>query len=235
MKWTGGLALGDGWAFYRGLAGDNALHAHYAVQLVVGGATLASALIDGDCVIDEIIFIPSNTRHQLAPRPEPLDILYVEPALLEIGAGGEIPIDSDCAVLLYRKLEQELHSGANDIKPALFGAYKEARIVAAIDMIEQRLDASIRLEEIASACNLSKSRFAELFRMTTSLSLWQFVLWRRLRRAMLAIGGGDSATRAAHSAGFSDAAHFSRTLRTMFGVTPRDVMSTVAIDDPVIS
>lgn len=235
MKWTGGLALGDGWAFYRGLAGDNAFHAHYAVQLVVGGHTPASAIIDGDYVIDEIVFIPSNRRHQLAPRPEPLDILYVEPVLLEIGGSDESQIDSDRAVSLYRRLEQELHSGANDIEPALFGEYKEARIVAAIDMIEQRLDASIRLEEIASACDLSKSRFAELFRTTTGLSLRQFVLWRRLRRAMLAIGGGDSATHAAHSAGFSDAAHFSRTLRNMFGVSPRDVMSTVVIDDPVVS
>ena len=53
--------------------------------------------------------------------------------------------------------------------------------------------------------------------------------------AMLAIGAGENATHAAHAAGFSDAAHFSRTMRNMFGVTPRDIMSTVAIEDPIVS
>ena len=235
MKWTGGLALGDGWAFYRGLAGDNSPHAHYAAQLICGRSSPASAIVDGDYVIDEIIFIPSNTRHQLAPRPEPIDILYMEPALLQIGDSGKPSTERNRAIFLYETLEQKSRRSANDIDPTLFGGYEDARIVAAIGLIEQGLDAPVRLEDIASACSLSKSRFAELFRRTTELSLRQFVLWRRLRRAMLAIGAGENATHAAHAAGFSDAAHFSRTLRNMFGVTPRDIMSTVAIEDPVIS
>ena len=234
MKWTGGLALGDGWAFYRGLAGDNTPHAHYAVQLICGRISTTSAIVDGDYVAGEIIFIPSNTRHQLAPRPEPLDILYVESALLHLEAGEKNLTERDRAVPLYRKLAQKLRRG-DEIDLSLLGVYTEPRIVDAIRLIEQGLDAPVRLEDIALACNLSKSRFAELFRMTTELSLRQFVLWRRLRRAMLAIGAGENATHAAHAAGFSDAAHFSRTMRNMFGVTPRDIMSTVAIEDPIVS
>lgn len=230
MKWTGGLALGDGWAVYRGLAGDNTSHAHYAAQLVAGGLSPASAIIDGDYVISEIIFIPSNMRHQLAPRPAPLDIMYVEPALFRGAADPDAPsTERERAVALYRRLEQYL-GGGDDIDPDLCGVYDEPRIATAIDMIERRLESSIRLEEIARGSALSKSRFAELFRSTTGLSLRQFVLWRRLRRAVIGLGGGETATHAAHAAGFSDAAHFSRTLRNMFGVTPRDIMSTVAID-----
>jgi AraC-like DNA-binding protein len=233
MKWAGGLALGDGWAFYRGVAGDNSPHAHYAAQLICGRSSPTSAIVDGDPVTNRIIFIPSNTRHQLAPRAEPIHILYVEPALLHIGDSEKLSTERDCAISLYETIEQKSRRSDNDFDPSLFGGYDDARIVAAIDLIEQGLDAPIRLEDLAFACNLSKSRFAELFRKTTQLSLRQFVLWQRLRRAMLAIGAGESATCAAHGAGFSDAAHFSRTLRNMFGVTPRDIMSTVAIEDPV--
>jgi AraC-like DNA-binding protein len=235
MKWTGRLALGDGWAFYRGVAGDNASHAHYAAQLICGRSSQASATVEGDSVTNKIIFIPSNTRHRLAARAEPIDILYAEPVLLQTNGGEKLSTERDCAVSLYEIIEQKLRFSANNIDPMLFGGYDDSRISAAIDLIEQGLDAPIRLKDLAFACNLSKSRFGELFRKTTELSLRQFVLWRRLRRAMLVIGAGETATFAAHEAGFSDAAHFSRTLRNMFGVAPRDLMSTVAIEDPLVS
>ena len=38
------------------------------------------------------------------------------------------------------------------------------------------------------------------------------------RQAVEAFAGGDSLTEAAHAAGFSDSAHFSRTFRRMFGL-----------------
>ena len=44
-----------------------------------------------------------------------------------------------------------------------------------------------------------------------------YLLWRRLTLAVNEIVSGTSLTEAAHEAGFSDSAHFSRTFLRMFG------------------
>ncbi len=48
----------------------------------------------------------------------------------------------------------------------------------------------------------------------------RFVLWLRLRRAAEHAWRTQSLTEAAHAAGFSDLAHFSRVCRATFGVAP---------------
>nr|WP_246849462.1 helix-turn-helix transcriptional regulator [Rubellimicrobium arenae] len=74
------------------------------------------------------------------------------------------------------------------------------------------------MPEAASVACLSESRFSHLFAEETGLPFRSWVLWRRMMRAMQARGAGASLTDAAHLAGFSDSAHFSRTFMRMFGV-----------------
>jgi AraC-like DNA-binding protein len=50
-----------------------------------------------------------------------------------------------------------------------------------------------------------------------------YILWLRLQRAACDLKDGASVTSAAHRAGFSDAAHLTRTFRRMLGVTPSDL------------
>jgi AraC-like DNA-binding protein len=50
-----------------------------------------------------------------------------------------------------------------------------------------------------------------------------YILWLRLQRAACDLMNGDSVTSAAHRAGFSDAAHLTRTFRRMLGATPSDL------------
>jgi AraC-like DNA-binding protein len=50
--------------------------------------------------------------------------------------------------------------------------------------------------------------------------LSQWLLWRKLEQAALAISTGASLAEAAHAGGFADQPHFSRTMRRMFGLTP---------------
>ena len=57
----------------------------------------------------------------------------------------------------------------------------------------------------------------------TGLPFRTYVLWRRLMKAVEIRAAGESLTEAAHQAGFSDSAHFSRTFLRMFGV-PADTM-----------
>jgi AraC family transcriptional regulator len=52
------------------------------------------------------------------------------------------------------------------------------------------------------------------------MPLRTYLLWRRLLHVWTLLMGGETLSAAAHAAGFADAAHLSRTARTMFGLPP---------------
>jgi AraC-like DNA-binding protein len=60
------------------------------------------------------------------------------------------------------------------------------------------------------------------------------MLWRKLTRAMLAIGRQSSIADAAHASDFADAAHLTRTFHQMFGMAPSVLMrgEFIEIDSP---
>lgn len=80
----------------------------------------------------------------------------------------------------------------------------------------------------ARRCGLSQSRATHLMTDKLGAPPCTFRSWMRLRRAIGAVAfSGASLTRAAHEAGFSDAAHFTRTSRRLLGVTPRDLVAPI--------
>jgi len=81
----------------------------------------------------------------------------------------------------------------------------------------------LSLKTLAGISGLSPSRFMHVFTESTGVPLRPFVLWLRLQRACCGLMAGASVTAAAHSAGFSDAAHLTRTFRRMLGMTPTDL------------
>src|SRR3979490_1469690 len=73
------------------------------------------------------------------------------------------------------------------------------------------------------AC-LSPSRFAHLFKNQMGLPFSRYMLWRKMTRAMLAIGSERTIAHAAHAADFADAAHLTRTFYQMVGMAPSLLM-----------
>ncbi|MEZ8823093.1 helix-turn-helix transcriptional regulator [Vibrio amylolyticus] len=78
-----------------------------------------------------------------------------------------------------------------------------------------------RAAEVAASLSLSESRFLHLFSEILGVPWRPYLLWCRMLCAVEAIIGGQSATQAAHHAGFSDSAHLSRTFKKTFGMTIR--------------
>jgi len=62
-----------------------------------------------------------------------------------------------------------------------------------------------------------------IFTESVGVPLRPYILWLRLQRAACDLMEGYSVTSAAHSAGFSDGAHLTRTFRRMLGMTPTDL------------
>jgi AraC-like DNA-binding protein len=81
----------------------------------------------------------------------------------------------------------------------------------------------LSLRTLAAIAGLSPSRFMHAFTEAVGVPVRPYVLWLRLQRAACELNHGVSVTTAAHRAGFSDAAHMTRTFRRMLGATPRDL------------
>ena len=99
----------------------------------------------------------------------------------------------------------------------------DSRIQRVLEWLAGAGEGEVTAAKAASVACLSESRFSHLFVEETGLPFRTFVLWRRLMQAVGRAAAGDSLTMAAHQAGFSDSAHFSRTFLRMFGV-PADTM-----------
>lgn len=83
-----------------------------------------------------------------------------------------------------------------------------------------------RAKEIAFDLALSESRFLHLVKAELGIAWRPYLLWRRLICAVQAIKSGRSATDAAYLAGFSDSAHLSRTIKSTFGMTSKQLLTS---------
>ena len=84
------------------------------------------------------------------------------------------------------------------------------------------------LAEIAADYELSPSRLRVLAKEQIGVSLSNLLLWRKLVKALEVLASGSILSEAAQAGGFSDQAHFSRTTRKMFGITPHSTTSTLS-------
>lgn len=230
MSWTGTLSIAAGRAIYVGPAGDTAPHAHWAIQAAVGLGGPVRIEVGGTRRRFDGVVVASNVPHALH-ADDAIVLVYVEP-LSDVGAAASAFLgDRDFAALpgeTVRSLRERSRSLA-DATAALaesFGVTSGAgrqelargrRIEAAI---EARLDGRVRLGDVARDVGLSSSRLATVVRRATGLSLRPLVRWCRLRTAVAAVARGATLTEAAHAGGFSDSAHFTRTMRRVFGVAP---------------
>jgi AraC-like DNA-binding protein len=74
---------------------------------------------------------------------------------------------------------------------------------------------------LAAACGLSRSHFAHAFRATTGVPPHKWLLLHRVRHACEMMERTDTClAEIAHSCGFADQSHFSRTFRSVMGNSP---------------
>jgi AraC-like DNA-binding protein len=89
---------------------------------------------------------------------------------------------------------------------------------------EQLAADDFSLNALARIAGLSQSRFMHIFTESVGVPLRPYVLWLRLQRAACELIDGATVTSATHRAGFSDAAHLTRTFRRMMGAAPRELV-----------
>jgi AraC family transcriptional regulator len=122
------------------------------------------------------------------------------------------------AVALIRKY-------AGEAKAAVFakGGMPRGRLQRVLDYIAANSDRDLRLDDLAQVAEMSRFHFARLFRASTGVTPYQYLMEQRLQqaKALLRIGSRTIAEVAAET-GFINASHFSRIFRKHLGVTPTE-------------
>ncbi|WP_335616044.1 helix-turn-helix domain-containing protein [Halopseudomonas sp.] len=78
------------------------------------------------------------------------------------------------------------------------------------------------LAALASTCGMSVAGMSHLFSRSVGISMRSYRLWQKSAIAWCGMLQGKELTAVAHSAGFTDAAHFSREWRRWYGKTPSE-------------
>ncbi|HSW20831.1 MAG TPA: AraC family transcriptional regulator [Ramlibacter sp.] len=238
VAWPGGCGfIGEG-----GGGGPIAPHSHYAIQLVMGAPTGLRVQFGrhGEWQTCAAALVPSRATHSIDVNACDMSaVLFIEPEtpegralsarlqgkleLLDADTMGAAASRLDLAwrrEKSYDAVSAVCHQLVQDLSGATFRQPSDPRVIAAVEYIRERVDQSVSLAELATAANLSPSRFRHLFVEQTGMPLRTYVLWRRLLHVWALLMRGETLSAAAHAAGFADSAHLSRTARTMFGLAP---------------
>ncbi|WP_426233871.1 helix-turn-helix domain-containing protein [Pseudomonas sp. TWP3-2] len=217
--WTGRLWLGHDYGLIHGVSGRTAPHSHYAHQIILAPERPVTVVLEGEPVTSSRLMIASQTRHAIVEAPDPLFTVYAEPLLFDVEALRAALFNSQ---LSLNALEQAVrHCPRRPLS--------DPRIERALAAIDTSLSGKVAANAVAATAHLSVSQLQRLFVSQVGLPVRRLVLWRRLRLAMAAILAGSAVTDAAHAAGFADSAHFSRSLKKLFGVTARQALQHMEV------
>jgi AraC-like DNA-binding protein len=124
--------------------------------------------------------------------------------------------------IVFRLLKGEQGNQLRQI--AVLGGHSH-RIARALERLRLDFDRPLRIEDIAREVGMSVSGFHHHFRAVTAMSPLQFQKQLRLREARhLMLSEDLDAASAGHRVGYSDASHFTREYKRLFGAPPvRDV------------
>jgi AraC family transcriptional regulator len=220
-------------------------HSHHAIQIVVAiEGEMAIKGPRGNWRSGRGVIVRHDVEHSYDGKGATGAMIFVDPESFEGGwlqtsLAEDITVvpearTSVCAAALRTFLERPFESMeigdlvrhcVHSLCPGAPPARRlDDRVTKVLMNIQASDDLRMSIEDAAAMAFLSPSRFAHLFKQQVGLPFRRYMLWRKLTRAMLAIGKEPTIAAAAHASDFADAAHLTRTFYQMFGIPPSVMM-----------
>jgi AraC family transcriptional regulator len=109
------------------------------------------------------------------------------------------------------------------------GKLSSAQLNSLYEFTRSSINKNIKLSELAAVVHMSEFHFARLFKQTTGISPYKFVLQLKIDQAKMMIKKEKkSCSDIAYMLNFSDQAHFSHVFKKVTGFSPRTFMNATA-------
>lgn len=213
----------------RGAGGASAGHAHHAMHLVVAREGHLGIRIGDETHRAPGVLTAPDVAHALDATGCEVLLVFVDPEsqtgarlASSISQSVRLVDERERAGILELETDDAMKWGSLAIE-RLAGERAERTMHPRVRKVLTHLRASpadTSLAALAELAGLSESRFLHAFTESVGIPLRPYLLWLKLQRATIAIVSGEPLARAAGVAGFSDAAHMTRTFRKMFGMSP---------------
>lgn len=235
----------DGMALFAGPLNRNALHRH-SVPVFLAGlyGPFRLRIGSGRWQTCRTAVIPAGVAYEFDMRGDPLGVFYPEPNVARANAlvplvGNAREVDgaltgSAGEVHLLRELYEDsaCHGWIGEALGDLIAVTGrraarriDPRVARAVEILQRRYSDPVPAAELGRSIGLSASRFQHLFTEEVGVPFRRYRGWHRLRAAIREVVEGSTFAEAAHAAGFSDQAHFSREFRRTFGAPPSPGLS----------
>lgn len=213
---------------------DTDWHKNRVPCILVGKQAAVKVQSQNYTISGDAVFVRPNHLHKVAFGEQNAFVIYLEGLSRDevlVNASSE-----DIATCLGDDLVRVLESGIqkwdgdteHEVIHQLIGSGRRPSAPSAmLNSLLTRLatDPMTRLGQVALAASLGveRTRALKLFKAKTGMTLRSYQIWQSLRTAIELASTGSSLQDACFDAGFYDAAHFSRTFKSSFGISPQSV------------
>ena len=220
---------------------------HEIIFFLDGEAELITEDLHMELKPDSLIIIPKEKYHQVIIHGDQENYyrcvinFYDVPELASLIQDSMIRSmvlnpENQIRYLFHKLIENITHSNAQQILKAvlvlLLGdiqkeintnvmeSTQNGLVRSAIYYINNNINKKITINDIAKNCNMSPSSLSHVFKKEMKISLYKFILKKRLINAHHKIMSGEPPTAAAMECGFYDYSGFYKQYKKVFGYAP---------------
>ncbi|WP_228815646.1 AraC family transcriptional regulator [Nocardia puris] len=213
---------------FTGDIGDAPAHAHAAVQvLFVARGRLALTDATGLTTPALAAIIPPGVVHQVHAEPGTSGFLaFLDPdsttahaALARLGEQPRQAATTWVSVAVPASTPPVAGPVTPPTRPPSHPVVVEAQRRAT-----EWVGGPPSLNDLATNIGISASRLSHIFSAQVGLPYAAWRRWIRLQLGFTVVRDGGTLTQAAHTAGFSDSAHLTRTCRDLIGISPTEAL-----------
>jgi AraC-like DNA-binding protein len=241
--WTGQF-------MYIGKAVDTSIHDHHAIQIAISFDKAIEIKLPDSSYKFKAAIIDSDQPHECRTYDNTFLLLNIAPES-KIGITfkkkylanqkiAELPDEKTSEFIGKLKIELKGEQNSNEIfsitRQFLYTLTNfeevrifDARILEVLKLLNQQNDVQAKINDIASKVFISPSRLIHLFTDQVGIPIRKYILWTKLLIATQKIIDTKNITQAALEGGFSDAPHFNRIFKRMFGLNPSTLLKNSQI------